>query len=111
MTATPAIPDVVAVVAGFYRLHPEVAGRVGCGRGTWEVRIRQQAIYLARQLTGVSFGAIARHFGGADHTTIMHAVRRIDDLRKSDAALARRLDLIADRITRQAQAKLSQKEM
>ncbi len=46
---------------------------------------RQVAIYLTRELTEKSLVEIGRNFGGRDHTTIMHACRKIDKLVKGDA--------------------------
>lgn len=50
-------------------------------------RPRQVAMYLAKQLTERSLPEIGRKFGGRDHTTVIHAVRRIEQLRESDTAL------------------------
>ncbi len=50
-------------------------------------RPRQVAMYLAKQLTSRSLPEIGRKFGGRDHTTVIHAVRRIEQLRESDSAL------------------------
>ena len=50
-------------------------------------RPRQVAMYLAKNLTIKSFPDIGRRFGGKDHTTVMHAVKRIDALLKSDKQL------------------------
>jgi chromosomal replication initiator protein len=47
---------------------------------------RQLAMYLARELTGESLPAIGRHFGGRDHTTVMHACRRTSARIAADAA-------------------------
>jgi chromosomal replication initiator protein len=52
------------------------------------VRARHVAMYLARDLTGQSYPAIGRRFGNRDHTSVMHAVRRIGGLVERDAALA-----------------------
>ncbi len=50
-------------------------------------RPRQVAMYLAKQLTSRSLPEIGRKFGGRDHTTVMHAVRRIEELRETDSGL------------------------
>ena len=51
------------------------------------VRPRQVAMYLAKVLTPRSYPEIWRKFGGRDHSTVIHAVRLIEDLRKRDADL------------------------
>ena len=48
-------------------------------------RPRQIAMYLAKRLTTRSLPEIGRKFGGRDHSTVIHAVRRIEDLRDTDA--------------------------
>ncbi len=52
------------------------------------VRPRQVAMYLAKELTECSYPQIARKFGGRDHTTVMHAVKRIEELQALDGNLA-----------------------
>ena len=58
-------------------------------------RPRQVAMYLAKQLTSRSLPEIGRMFGGRDHTTVMHAVKRINELRQSDSELAEDIDLLS----------------
>ncbi len=57
-------------------------------------RPRQVAMYLAKQLTSRSLPEIGRKFGGRDHTTVMHAVRKIDELREGDINLSEDIDLL-----------------
>jgi chromosomal replication initiator protein len=57
-------------------------------------RPRQIAMYLAKQLTSRSLPEIGRRFGGRDHTTVMHAVRRIEELQKIDDQIAEDLVLL-----------------
>ncbi|MDR0662273.1 MAG: chromosomal replication initiator protein DnaA [Holosporales bacterium] len=57
-------------------------------------RPRQVAMYLAKILTAASFPEIGRKFGGRDHTTVIHAVRRIDDLIKHDPLLSEDVRLL-----------------
>ena len=51
-------------------------------------RPRQIAMFLAKNLTSLSYPEIGRRFGNRDHTTIMHAVRKIEELMEADAGLA-----------------------
>ena len=57
-------------------------------------RPRQVAMYLAKQMTSRSLPEIGRRFGGRDHTTVMHGVRRIEELRQTDAQIAEDLELL-----------------
>lgn len=57
-------------------------------------RPRQVAMYLARQLTTRSLPQIGRKFGGRDHTTVMQAVRKIEQLKGTDPALAQDIELL-----------------
>jgi chromosomal replication initiation ATPase DnaA len=58
------------------------------------VRARQIAVYLAKQLTLRSLPEIGRHFGGKDHTTILHSVRKITVLLEWDAELVADIDAL-----------------
>lgn len=57
-------------------------------------RPRQVAMYLAKQLTSRSLPEIGRKFGGRDHTTVMHAVRKIDELCEGDQSLSEDIELL-----------------
>ena len=57
-------------------------------------RPRQVAMYLAKQLTSRSLPEIGRKFGGRDHTTVMHAVKKVEQLRETDATFAEDIDLL-----------------
>ncbi len=57
-------------------------------------RPRQVAMCLAKQLTSRSLPEIGRKFGGRDHTTVMHAVKKVEQLRETDAAFAEDIDLL-----------------
>jgi chromosomal replication initiator protein len=61
-------------------------------------RPRQAAMWLAKQLTTRSLPDIGRRFGGRDHTTVLHAVRRIEELKAADAQLARDLETLSRKL-------------
>lgn len=62
-------------------------------------RPRQVAMYLAKQLTARSLPEIGRKFGGRDHTTVMHAVRKIEELSNDDASFAQDVELLRRALT------------
>jgi chromosomal replication initiator protein len=70
------------------------ADLISPGRARALARPRQAAMWLAKQLTTRSLPDIGRRFGGRDHTTVLHAVRRIDELRAADPQLARDLETL-----------------
>jgi chromosomal replication initiator protein len=79
---SPYVAEIQQVVADFFCIQPM---EMGSPRRAREVaRPRQIAMYLSKQLTHRSLPEIGRHFGGRDHTTVIHAVRTIETLRQTD---------------------------
>ena len=76
------IDEIQRKVADYYRL--KLTDLLSARRACEVARPRQVAMYLAKKLTPRSLPEIGRRFGGRDHTTVMHAVKRIDELRASD---------------------------
>lgn len=58
------------------------------------VRPRQIAMYLSKHMTPRSLPEIGRRFGGRDHTTVLHAVRKIEELIAADMTVARDVDAL-----------------
>ncbi|HEX8232829.1 MAG TPA: chromosomal replication initiator protein DnaA [Caulobacteraceae bacterium] len=61
-------------------------------------RPRQAAMWLCKQLTTRSLPDIGRRFGGRDHTTVLHAVRRIEELKQTDAQLTGDLEALTRKL-------------
>jgi len=57
-------------------------------------RPRQVAMYLSKQLTPRSLPEIGRKFGGRDHTTVMHAVKKVEELCSEDRSFAEDVELL-----------------
>ncbi|MEI6640459.1 MAG: chromosomal replication initiator protein DnaA [Novosphingobium sp.] len=77
------IDEIQRMVCQFYRVdRTEMASK---RRARAVVRPRQVAMYLAKVLTPRSYPEIGRKFGGRDHSTVIHAVRLIEELRTRDA--------------------------
>ena len=79
------IDDIQRRVADYY--HLKLADLLSARRAREVARPRQVAMYLAKRLTPRSLPEIGRRFGNRDHTTVMHAVKRIDELRAADREL------------------------
>ncbi|WCQ99211.1 chromosomal replication initiator protein DnaA [Paracoccus aestuarii] len=79
------IDDIQRKVAEHYNIR--LADMMGPKRARNVARPRQIAMYLSKQLTSRSLPEIGRRFGGRDHTTIMHGVRKIEELLAEDSSL------------------------
>ncbi|TGN68366.1 chromosomal replication initiator protein DnaA, partial [Paracoccus liaowanqingii] len=79
------IDDIQRKVAEHFNIR--LADMMGPKRARNVARPRQIAMYLSKQLTSRSLPEIGRRFGGRDHTTIMHGVRKIEELLVEDSAM------------------------
>ncbi len=86
------IEDIQRVVARHFNVSK--ADLLSSRRTRTIVRPRQIAMYLAKVLTPRSLPEIGRRFGGRDHTTVLHAVRKIEELIEGDKSLADEIELL-----------------
>ena len=82
------------------RFHVKISEMKSRRRSKTIVHPRQIAMYLCRELTNSSFPEIGRHFGGKDHTTIIHACKQIAKAKDADLALRSTLESLKDHITK-----------
>ncbi len=86
------IESIQKTVADYYKI--KVAEMYSQKRSRNLARPRQIAMALARDLTNSSFPEIGETFGGRDHTTVMHACKKIDSLKMTEPTLAREYSLL-----------------
>lgn len=91
------VEDILKVVASHYNVTR--ADILSQRRTANVVKPRQIAMYLAKMLTLRSLPEIGRRFGGRDHTTVLHAVRKIDGLRQVETELASELARLTASLT------------
>lgn len=86
------IDEIIRKVADHYnlRMHDMLSAK----RTRALARPRQVAMFLAKQLTSKSLPEIGRRFGGRDHTTVIHAVKKIEELRALDSQIAEDVELL-----------------
>jgi chromosomal replication initiator protein len=92
-----AVKHILAVTARYFSVTQ--AALTGPSRRKSLVQARNIIVYLARQLTDLSYADIGRALGNRDHTTIMHADRRLAELLATDSAVQQAVDEL-DRIVR-----------
>jgi chromosomal replication initiator protein len=86
------VDDILRIVAKHYNVSR--ADLLSQRRTANVVKPRQVAMFLAKTLTLRSLPEIGRRFGGRDHTTVLHAVRKIDRLLGTDRALADEIEVL-----------------
>jgi chromosomal replication initiator protein len=86
------IEDIQRIVARHYNVSRQEL--VSNRRTRVIVKPRQIAMYLSKTLTPRSFPEIGRRFGGRDHTTVLHAVRKIEELISGDTKLSHEIELL-----------------
>ena len=94
------VENIQRIVADYYKI--KVSEMYSKKRSRMVARPRQVAMALAKELTHLSLPDIGDAFGGRDHTTVLHAVRKIEDLQGSDNTLAQELELLRRLINDQA---------
>jgi len=88
----PTIEEIQKKVAAHYNV--KTSDMHSARRSRAVARPRQVAMFLSKQLTPRSLPEIGRQFGGRDHTTVMHAVRKVEQLCAADANFAEDIDLL-----------------
>jgi len=86
------IEDIQKKVATHYNI--KVSDMHSGRRSVSVARPRQIAMYLSKQLTPKSLPEIGRKFGGKDHTTVMHAVKRIEELKQQDTEMVEDIEIL-----------------
>ena len=86
------VEEIQRKVAEHYNIR--LSDIIGPKRVRTIARPRQVAMFLAKRMTIRSLPEIGRRFGGRDHTTVMHGVRRIEELKINDHQIAEDLELL-----------------
>ncbi len=91
------IDEIQKKVSSYYNI--KVDDLISSRRIRTFARPRQIAMYLSKKLTTRSLPEIGRKFGGRDHTTVIHAVKKIDELKEHDSKFDEDVNLITQMIT------------
>ncbi|MBU1333280.1 MAG: chromosomal replication initiator protein DnaA [Alphaproteobacteria bacterium] len=86
------IEDILKIVSRHYKVPRNEL--LSARRSRDVVRPRQIAMFLAKALTSRSLPEIGRRFGGRDHTTVLHSVRKVEQMIKDDIELAQEIELL-----------------
>ncbi|WDR02112.1 chromosomal replication initiator protein DnaA [Devosia algicola] len=86
------IEDILRIVSRHYKVPRNEL--LSARRSRDVVRPRQIAMFLAKALTSRSLPEIGRRFGGRDHTTVLHSVRKVEQMMKDDGELCQEIELL-----------------
>jgi chromosomal replication initiator protein len=86
------IEDILRIVSRHYKVPRNEL--LSSRRSRDVVRPRQIAMYLAKSLTSRSLPEIGRRFGGRDHTTVLHSVRKVEQMMRDDTDLTQEIELL-----------------
>ena len=86
------IEDILRIVSRHFKVNR--TDLLSARRSRDVVRPRQIAMYLAKALTSRSLPEIGRRFGGRDHTTVLHSVRKVEQMMKEDGELCQEVELL-----------------
>jgi chromosomal replication initiator protein len=86
------IEDILRIVSRHYKVPRNEL--LSARRSRDVVRPRQIAMFLAKALTSRSLPEIGRRFGGRDHTTVLHSVRKVEAMIKDDVELGQEIELL-----------------
>jgi chromosomal replication initiator protein len=86
------VEEIQRKVSEYYNIR--MSDIIGPKRLRSYARPRQVAMYLCKQLTSRSLPEIGRRFGGRDHTTVMHGVKRIEELKLIDGQIAEDVEML-----------------
>jgi chromosomal replication initiator protein len=87
------VEDIQKQVASHYNI--KVSDMHSARRARQVARPRQVAMYLSKKFTSKSLPEIGRRFGGKDHTTVMHAVKRVDELMAADHEFSQDIEMLS----------------
>lgn len=91
------IENIQKTVSDYYKI--KVADMFSKKRTRTLVRPRQMAMYLAKELTDLSLPEIGQAFGGRDHTTVLHACRKIEELKNAEPEFRKDYSLLIQVLT------------
>ncbi len=86
------VEEIQRKVAEYFNIR--LSDMLGPKRTRTIARPRQVAMFLSKELTSRSLPEIGRRFGGRDHTTILHGVRKVEEMRASDSQLNEDIELL-----------------
>ena len=86
------IEEIIRKVADHYNLR--MTDLISARRSRVIARPRQVAMFLSKTLTTKSLPEIGRRFGGRDHTTVIHAVKKIEELKQIDNQIAEEVEIL-----------------